>query len=113
MKENSGSLYDRTGGREGKIMNRVILLFLVLVTFCGSSGMCDISEEDSHPPFNLTVIVLTMNRPRSLERLLNSLKATDFEYDTDFFDVVFHIDKSTGGLYDQVWSLTELSTLEK
>ena len=111
MKENSGSLCDRTGG---KIMNRVILWFLVLVTFCGSSGMCDISEE-ANPPFNLTVIVLTMNRPKSLERLLNSLKATDFEYDDDSFDVVFHIDKSTGGLYDQVWSLTEaeLSTLEK
>lgn len=87
-------------------MNRVILLFLVLVTFCGSSGMCDISEE-ANPPFNLTVIVLTMNRPKSLERLLNSLKATDFEYDNDSFNVVFHIDKSTGGLYDQTVKLAE------
>ena len=91
-------------------MNRIILLFLVSVTFCGNSAMCDISEEDSHPPFNMTVIVLTMNRPKSLERLLNSLKATDFENENDSFDVVFHIDKSTGGLHDQVWPLTELLT---
>ena len=47
------------------------------------------------PSFNLTVIVLTMNRPQSLQRLLDSLLTTDFEFDDDFFDVEIHISKNT------------------
>ena len=50
--------------------------------------------------FKLTVVVLTMNRPHSLGRLLNSIHNTDFEFDDDKFDVEIHVDKSMGLHYD-------------
>merc|ERR1712110_1124508 len=59
------------------------------------------------PDFNLTVIILTMNRPNSLQRLLESLKATDFEFASNKFDIEFHIDKTVGGLYDETVRIAE------
>ncbi len=57
----------------------------------------------SFSPFNLTVIVLTMNRPHSLMRLLRSIEATDFGdgEGVDGFDLEIHVDKSVGLLYDE------------
>ena len=51
--------------------------------------------------FKLTVVVLTMNRPQSLGRLLKSIHNTDFEFDSDKFDVEIHVDKSMGLHYDE------------
>ena len=52
--------------------------------------------------FNLTVVVLTMNRPRSLARLLRSIEATDFGdlEGEEFFDLEIHVDKSLGLHYE-------------
>lgn len=60
----------------------------------------EITENDAKN-FKLTVVVLTMNRPQSLARLLKSLRATDFEFDDDKFDVEIHVDKSLGLHYDE------------
>ena len=51
--------------------------------------------------FKLTVIILTMDRPNSLRRLMESIYNTDFENDSDFFDVEIHIDKSLGLHYQE------------
>ena len=42
-----------------------------------------------------------MNRPKSLARLLSSLRNTDFEFDDEQFDVEIHVDKSLGLHYDE------------
>jgi hypothetical protein len=47
-------------------------------------------------PFSLRVIILTMNRPESLTRLLNSLTNTFFEEPTDTLHVEIHVDKAHG-----------------
>ena len=78
-----------------------ITLFVSCLLMTVSFGSSDGESQVDSPPFNLTVIVLTMNRPKSLQRLLDSLKATDFEFPNDKFDVEIHIDKTVGGLYDQ------------
>ena len=50
--------------------------------------------------FKLTVIVLTMDRPHSLPRLLKSIANTDFESDEDYFDIEVHVDyPKTPGLH--------------
>ena len=61
------------------------------------------SENEIEKPktFNLTVIILTMNRPESLRRALKSIYETDFENEDDFFDVEIHIDKTTGKLWEE------------
>ena len=71
----------------------------------------EVMSESAENSFNLTVIVLTMNRPKSLQRLLESIKATDFEFDDDKFDVEIHIDKTVGGLYEQTIRLVETRNL--
>ena len=77
-----------------------------------TGGTCDSAQEKCHSAqsekkdledsrdFKLTVVVLTMNRPRSLARLLKSLDETDFEFKEDYFDVEIHVDKSIGAHYD-------------
>ena len=54
------------------------------------------NEQPWH--FNLTVVVLTMNRPQSLARLLRSIEDTDFGdlEGEEFFDLEIHVDKSIG-----------------
>jgi len=47
------------------------------------------------------VIILTMNRPHSLARVLKSIAATDFENDKDYFDIEIHVDKSVGLHYQE------------
>ena len=86
------------------VINLVALsIFLVeFITFPNAiqSQDVEITEKDAKN-FKLTVVVLTMNRPQSLARLLKSLRATDFEFDDDKFDVEIHVDKSLGLHYDE------------
>ena len=88
-----------------------LLLFLLLRTCessespCKDKGVCESAftafpTTDPFPPFKLTVVILTMNRAHSLARLLRSLEATDFEFDSDGFDIEMHVDKSIGAHYD-------------
>ena len=86
------------------VINLVALsIFLVVfITFPKTiqSQDVELTEKDAKN-FKLTVVVLTMNRPQSLARLLKSLRATDFEFDDDKFDVEIHVDKSLGLHYDE------------
>ena len=53
----------------------------------------------------MKVIVLTMNRPESLLRLLRSINRTVFEFLEDKIEVEIHVDKSHGkDLSDKMWS---------
>ena len=78
------------------------LLCLAMVCSANTDNLkADNSKADNKKrDFKLTVIVLTMNRPKSLARLLKSLDATDFEFPEDYFDVEIHVDKSIGAHYD-------------
>ena len=59
-------------------------------------------QAESEREFKLTVIVLTMDRPHSLARLLKSIANTDFESDEDYFDIEVHVDyPKTVGLHYQ------------
>ena len=86
------------------VINLVALsIFLVVFTTVPKTILSqdvEITEKDAKN-FKLTVVVLTMNRPQSLARLLKSLRATDFEFDDDKFDVEIHVDKSLGLHYDE------------
>ena len=78
----------------------------LIVVILGISIMPQISSNEANPSkevkdFKLTVVVLTMNRPKSLARLLKSIENTDFEFDDDKFDVEIHVDKSMGLHYDE------------
>jgi len=77
---------------------RTQLLLLSCLAFWPCVEMTEDSNESS---FNLTVVILTMNRPHSLSRLLRSLDQTDFENKEDFFDVEIHVDKSLGEYYNE------------
>ena len=72
-----------------------ILLFYLASSLYGLLKAEESDKEDSRD-FKLTVIILTMDRPDSLRRLLASIYETDFENDEDYFDIEFHIDKSVG-----------------
>ncbi len=76
-------------------LNTITFIYFVLKVLSLSWG-----KEDEFD-FKLTVIVLTMNRPVSLSRLLRSLRDTDFENETDKFDVEIHVDKSVGLHYQE------------
>ena len=56
-------------------------------------------EQTAH--FSMRVIVLTMNRPDSLTRLLNSINNTFFEYPGDRIELEIHVDKAHGLLHDE------------
>ena len=73
-----------------------IFTFWLLLVLC----MADKSENDKRD-FKLTVIVLTMDRPHSLARLLKSIYNTDFESDEDYFDIEIHVDKTVGLHYQE------------
>ena len=79
---------------------RFTFLLLVLQTLIQSTFSQYSPEDKDVKKFKLTVVVLTMNRPNSLARLLNSIHNTDFENDDDKFDVEIHVDKSLGLHYD-------------
>jgi hypothetical protein len=76
-------------------------LLLMLIAVCdGAGGTKEEVADEYKRSFKLTVIVLTMNRPLSLARLLKSIEATEMEDEQDFFDVEIHVDKSIGLHYD-------------
>ena len=82
----------------------VILRFAFLLLILQVLPQCTFSQyspdEKDVKNFKITVVVLTMNRPNSLARLLNSIHNTDFVNDDDKFDVEIHVDKSLGLHYD-------------
>jgi hypothetical protein len=61
----------------------------------------DVSELEGTHPFIMRVIILTMNRPQSLSRLLDSLSRTFFEYAADALHVEIHVDKAHGKQVEQ------------
>jgi hypothetical protein len=58
--------------------------------------LSELTAREQLEPFSLRVIILTMNRPESLVRLLNSLSNTFFEEPTDTLHVEIHVDKAHG-----------------
>jgi len=56
----------------------------------------ELAALEQERPFSLRLIVLTMNRPESLARLLASISATFFEHPTDTLHVEIHVDKAHG-----------------
>lgn len=73
------------------------LVILISLAFLAAHS----AAEEDHRDFKLTVIVLTMDRPHSLARLLRSIAATDFESDDDYFDIEIHVDKTVGLHYQE------------
>ena len=75
----------------------------------------ELAELERNAEYTIKVIVLTMNRcaacqsiinilkliamnrPESLERLLKSLSATAWEFDTDSIQLEIHVDRDPGG----------------
>ena len=87
----AGSITECT---EAITMNcQTLLLSLSLFAF--------LKAEPDEREFKLTVIILTMNRPHSLARVLKSIAETDFENDQDYFDIEIHVDKSVGLHYQE------------
>ena len=78
------------------IMKRPLFLVSILIF----ASLCW-AKSDSDRDFKLTVIVLTMDRPHSLARLLRSIYNTDFESKEDFFDIEIHVDKTVGLHYQE------------
>ena len=64
-----------------------------------STLLSELAELERSQLFRLRVIVLTMNRPESLARLLNSLPNTFFEHPTDTLHVEIHVDKAHGTVW--------------
>ena len=90
-------------------MNLLTTSLLILSLCCHFQGCsCHDNKEtknnekkDDRRSFKLTVIILTMNRAKSLMRLLRSIGETDFEFDDDYFDMEIHVDKSVGSQYEE------------
>ena len=78
--------------------NTLTLMRFISVLMCLEiiTNICNAENTTNHKDFKLTVVVLTMNRPKPLARLLKSIYDTDFESDDDKFDVEIHVDKSFG-----------------
>ena len=88
------------------LLSALVILHTVTCKSCKDKDEdCDIGEKvvpgNDTRDFKLTVIVLTMNRPQSLARLMRSIEATDFEFEDDYFDMEIHVDKSIGWHYDE------------
>ena len=74
------------------------IFVLAFMTFLTVQAESELDKRE----FKLTVIVLTMDRPHSLARLLKSIANTDFESDEDYFDIEVHVDyPKTVGLHYQ------------
>lgn len=88
---------------------KITLVLAAAVTV--ASGEDGSSPGDDQRDFKLTVIVLTMNRARSLSRLLESIRNTDLESEDDYFDLEIHVDKSIGAHYQDCVSIARNFTL--
>ena len=60
------------------------------------SNLTHLAALEQTESFTMKVFVLTMNRPESLTRLLNSISDTFFEYEGDNIELEIHVDKSHG-----------------
>ena len=60
------------------------------------SNLTQLADLEQVEPFTMKVFVLTMNRPESLKRLLDSISNTFFEYEEDRIELEIHVDKSHG-----------------
>eukprot|EP00090_Calanus_glacialis_P047235 TRINITY_DN9692_c0_g1_i1.p1 TRINITY_DN9692_c0_g1~~TRINITY_DN9692_c0_g1_i1.p1 ORF type:complete len:343 (+),score=82.89 TRINITY_DN9692_c0_g1_i1:187-1215(+) len=107
----------------------IFCVFLLVRSSLPSEVHCDVSgctdSQDFLPWSNLThlaaleqtesftmkVFVLTMNRPESLTRLLNSISDTFFEYAGDKIELEIHVDKSHGLLYEECVKIAQNYTL--
>lgn len=78
--------------------HHINLMLMCLLCLAKSETTTSVSDKRD---FKLTVIVLTMDRPHSLARLLKSLYNTDFESEEDFFDIEIHVDKTVGLHYQE------------
>ena len=80
------------------LSSRIFTVTLVACIFCALTVRSndDMSELEGTRPFSMRVIILTMNRPQSLSRLLDSLSRTFFEYAADALHVEIHVDKAHG-----------------
>ena len=63
------------------------------------TNLTHLATMEQTEPYTIKVIVLTMNRPQSLLRLLRSINRTYFEYPEDRLEVEIHVDKSHGLYY--------------
>lgn len=77
------------------------------------TNLTHLSQLELAETFSMKVIVLTMNRPESLMRLLRSINNTYFEHDTDSIEVEIHVDKSHGWLYEDCVKIAHNFTLPK
>jgi hypothetical protein len=86
------------------LSSRLISVSLLACLFCAFLTVRsndDMSELEGTRPFVMRVIILTMNRPQSLSRLLDSLSRTFFEYAADALHVEIHVDKAHGKHMEQ------------
>jgi hypothetical protein len=85
------------------LSSRLIPVYLLACFFCALTVRSndDMSELEGTRPFVMRVIILTMNRPQSLSRLLDSLSRTFFEYTADALHVEIHVDKAHGKHVEQ------------
>ena len=77
------------------------------------TNLTQLTQLEQTETFSMKVIVLTMNRPESLLRLLRSINNTYFEHDTDSIEVEIHVDKSHGWLYEDCVKIAHNFTLPK
>ena len=75
------------------------------------TNLTQLAEMEQTEPYTLKVIVLTMNRPQSLLRLLRSLNRTYFEYPGDGLEVEIHVDRSHGLYYQDCVNIARNFTL--
>jgi len=75
------------------------------------SNLTQLATMEQKTEFSMKVFVLTMNRPESLMRLLNSISNTFFEYEGDKLELEIHVDKSHGLLYDECVKIAQNYTL--
>ena len=77
------------------------------------ANLTQLAQLERTAPFSMRVIVLTMNRPESLARLLRSINNTFFEHAADTLEVEIHVDKAHGWLYDDCVKIAHNFTLPR
>jgi len=75
------------------------------------SNLTQLAAMEQVESFTMKVFVLTMNRPESLKRLLDSISNTFFEYEGDRIELEIHVDKSHGLLYKECVTIAHNFTL--
>ena len=63
------------------------------------NNLTHLAEMEQTADYTIKVLVLTMNRPQSLLRLLRSINRTYFEYPGDRLELEIHVDRSHGLYY--------------